>query len=162
MVGVSLRQLCAKSLVAVVLLAAAWAAAGVAPFTPAAYLAMFLAVVAVAFAGSKGLASWLAHGGPLRRRARPAPRPEHAGQVSFVPVLPWLLIVATAAGLEAAGLVLGGRSSRLPTLSTVVDNLLAWHVTRWIAFLAWAWLGIAGIGRWWGVPDAGRSEQGTG
>ena len=162
MLAVSFRQLCAKSLVAVGVLAAAWAVTGVAPFTATAYVALFLAAVVVVLAGSKDPASRLGRRRTLRPRAGPAPRRGPQGQLGIVPMLPWLLIAVAAAGLEAAGLALGGRSPRMATLSTAVDHLLAWHVTRWIAFLAWAWLGVAGIWRWSGAPDAELSEQSPG
>ena len=105
----------------------AWWATGVRPFTSAAYLAVAVPVVAVA------VARWW----PGRRPpppASPGPGVRGAG--------PWLALALAALGLELAGLALGGRSSRVPTLSTVVDHALAWHGTRLVVFGVWAALGL--------------------
>ena len=105
-----------------------WWATGVRPFTTAAYLAVAVPVVVVAVTG------WWSG-----RHRLPAPPP--------VPGLrgaaPWLALALAGLGLEIAGLALGGRSARLPTLSTVVDHALAWHATRLALFVLWAALGVA-------------------
>jgi hypothetical protein len=61
-----------------------------------------------------------------------------------------------AFALEVAGLALGGRSSAVPTLSTVVDHALAWHAVRFVLFLAWLALGWAPV-----VRQARVERQGT-
>ena len=52
------------------------------------------------------------------------------------------------AGLEAVGLALGGRSADVPTLSTVVDHALGWHLTRLLLFVGWLLIGrgLVGLG----------------
>lgn len=73
-----------------------------------------------------------------------------AGRVPRVITLaaawPWLLIGVLIAGLETAGLALGGRSAAVPTLSTVVDHTLAWHVVRAALFVGWLLLGWCVVG----------------
>jgi len=61
---------------------------------------------------------------------------------------PWLLIAAAMVGLEAVGLALGGRSADVPTLSTVVDHALGWHLTRLLLFVGWLLIGrgLVGLG----------------
>ena len=54
---------------------------------------------------------------------------------------PWLLIAGLMLGLEVVGLALGGRSATFPTLSTVVDHALAWHLARLLLFAAWLLIG---------------------
>ena len=49
--------------------------------------------------------------------------------------LPWLLIALVATGLEGIGLALGGESASVPTLSTVIDHVLAWHLVRMVILL---------------------------
>jgi hypothetical protein len=57
-------------------------------------------------------------------------------------LLPWIVLLVVACGLEAAGLALGGRSPTVPTLSSVVDKTLVWHITRFGLFVGWlAWGG---------------------
>jgi hypothetical protein len=107
----------------------AWWATGVRPFTAPAYLAVAGSVVAVAVAG------WWS--GRHRPPMAASPRLGVRGAA------PWLALALAALGLELAGLVLGGRSSRVPTLSMVVDHALAWHGTRLVVFGAWVALGLA-------------------
>ena len=72
---------------------------------------------------------------PIRRRRRDDDR-----RTTVRHSLPLLLLFVVAVGVEAAGLALGGRSSTVPTLSTVVDHALAWRATR--ALLVVLWLGV--------------------
>lgn len=58
--------------------------------------------------------------------------------------LPWLGILISGAALEAIGLALGGRSNQVPTLSTLVDELLANRAIRALAI--GSWLGVALLG----------------
>jgi hypothetical protein len=60
---------------------------------------------------------------------------------------PWLIVLAGAIVLEIVGLALGGHSTRVPTLSTEVDHLLATHWLRCLLFLAWLAVGIAPLRR---------------
>ena len=105
-----------------------WWATGVRPFTPAAYLAVALPVAAVAGAGWW----WGRHRAPGRSPVR-----------GLRGAAPWLGLALAGLGLEIAGLALGGRSPRVPTLSTVVDHALAFHATRLVVFAAWVALGLA-------------------
>jgi hypothetical protein len=67
---------------------------------------------------------------------------------------PWLLIAGLMVGLEIVGLALGGRSATVPTLSTVVDHALAWHLVRLVLFAGWLLIGwsLVGVHR----PERGR------
>jgi hypothetical protein len=60
---------------------------------------------------------------------------------------PWLIVLASAIVLEIVGLALGGRSTRVPTLSTEVDHLLSTHWLRCALFLAWLAVAIAPLRR---------------
>jgi hypothetical protein len=56
---------------------------------------------------------------------------------------PWLVLILSAATLEAVGLALGGRSGDVPTLSTVIDHALARHLVRFVLFCGWLGAGWA-------------------
>jgi hypothetical protein len=56
--------------------------------------------------------------------------------------LPWLGLLVAATALEVVGLMIGGRSRTLPTLSDVVDHLLRWHAERFVLFACWLALGV--------------------
>jgi uncharacterized membrane protein len=60
---------------------------------------------------------------------------------------PWLVVLVGAIILEIVGLALGGRSKRVPTLSTEVDHLLTTHWLRCVLFLAWLAVGVAPLRR---------------
>jgi hypothetical protein len=60
---------------------------------------------------------------------------------------PWLLVLLGAIILEMVGLLLGGRSPHVPTLSTLVDHLLRTHGLRWVLFVAWLAVGAAPLRR---------------
>ncbi|MDA8290707.1 MAG: hypothetical protein M0Z33_03370, partial [Actinomycetota bacterium] len=68
--------------------------------------------------------------------------PARSGGVP-VAALPWIVLAAAAAGLEAAALVLGGRSPAVPTLSTVVDRALVWRPVRFLLLCGWLSLVLA-------------------
>jgi hypothetical protein len=110
----------------------AWWAAGLAPFTSTAYVAVALPVAGVA------VSAVLIPTGP--RSPRSAGRPAYGA-------LPWVGLLVVAVALEATGLALGGRSSAVPTLSTVVDHALAWQGVRFVLFVAWLALGWAPVVR---------------
>jgi hypothetical protein len=48
--------------------------------------------------------------------------------------------IAALAAWELVSLFSQPRSAH-PTISSIVDPLLAHHAVRWLAFAAWAWLG---------------------
>jgi hypothetical protein len=135
--------------IAVILAAAAyaWWSTGLRPFTAAAYLAVGIAVVALALA--------MAVTRVQRRRANLGSDrvPSRAPELRVLPTLPWVVLFALMAGLEGAGLALGGRSRIVPTLSTVVDHALAWHSTRFIMFAVWLAVGWTPAIRPW-LPRA--------
>lgn len=110
----------------------AWWAAGLAPFTTTASVAVVLPVVALA------VAAVLVPTRPPSLRS--AGRPGYAA-------LPWVGLLVVAIALEAVGLALGGRSRTVPTLSTVVDHALAWQGVRFVLFVAWLALGWAPVVR---------------
>jgi hypothetical protein len=69
--------------------------------------------------------------------------------------MPWVALLALAVGLEAAGLALGGRSTTVPTVSTVIDRTMVWHISRFVLFAAWlavAWVPFV-RSRGWGSAD---------
>ncbi len=108
----------------------AYWATGVRPFTVSAYVAVGIPVTVVGCVAAFG---WPARG----------PRPQGAEMAGLRWVLPWLLIALLAAGLEGLGLALGGRSTTVPTMSTVIDHGLAWHALRLALFCGWLLIGSA-------------------
>jgi hypothetical protein len=66
-------------------------------------------------------------------------------EIGLRSAFPWLLLLAIAIGLEAWGLALGGRSTSVPTFSTVVDHAMAWHVVRFVLFCGWLAVGWAAV-----------------
>lgn len=115
------------------LAAYAYWATGLRPFTVSCYAAVGIPVAVVTAALFTRHATELSGG---RRR--------HRGQVlGLHGVVPWLVGALLAAGLEGLALGLGGRSSAVPTLSTVIDHALAWHVLRLVLFTAWLLIGSA-------------------
>ncbi len=97
----------------------AWWVTGLRPFTATANIAVALAALAF-------VPFWFAP-----RRARPSP------SARYTPVL---VLLASAIGLEAVAMGLGGRSPTLPTLSTELDRTLFAHGSRFVVF--WIWLGL--------------------
>lgn len=126
---------------AVVAVAYAWWAAGVAPFSTLAYLSIALPATA-------GLVLLVAGG---RFAVRPRERTQREGRpattVSLASCAPWVIVLVLAVALEAWGLALGGRSAAVPTLSTTVDHLLATRVERTVLYVAWLALGAAPLAR---------------
>ena len=116
---------------------AGWWVTGLRPFTITDYVAVGLSVaglVAVVVVRSRGLGHSI----------------EWPGQATFSlrSAFPWVVLVALGVGLEGVGLALGGRSARVPTLSTVVDHALAWHGLRFVLFCAWLAVGWVPALRW--------------
>ncbi len=101
----------------------AWWATGTQPFTLAADLAVLAPVLVVLT-----MALW---------PGRAQPESPGDGGAPLERTWIWVLLAAAAVGLEATALALGGKSRSVPSLSTVVDQALAWHATRWVLFLAW-------------------------
>jgi hypothetical protein len=60
---------------------------------------------------------------------------------------PWLLVLLGAIVLEVVGLLLGGRSPHVPTLSTMVDHLLRTHGLRCVLFVLWLAVGVTPLRR---------------
>lgn len=78
-----------------------------------------------------------------RRRRRRPHRPSGAGRQPVLPrfaYVPWVLSIAGLAAWELFELFSLPRSAH-PTISSMVDPLLAHHLLRGLAFAAWAWLG---------------------
>jgi hypothetical protein len=113
-------------------------ATGRAPFGAAAYLAVGIPIALVAAAALVG-----------RGRSMPQPTPV---VVTIRSAWPWLLIAGLMVGLEIVGLALGGRSATVPTLSTVVDHALAWHLGRLLLFAGWLLVG-------WSLVAVHRPER---
>jgi hypothetical protein len=103
----------------------AWWATGVAPFQTSSYVTVAIPALLV------GAAAFV----PRRVRRQSGDAPSTPG------ALVWAALLVAAAGLEAAGLALGGRSARIPTLSDVVDHVLRWHGERFVLFALWLVLG---------------------
>ncbi len=128
----------------VVAIVYAWWATAVPPFTARAYVAVGLpAVLLLVVAVLDPSPAPKDPPADVPRASRPA------GRHSF----PWLLVILVAAGLEAAGLALGGRSAGVPTLSTVVDHALAWHAVRFVLFCVWLAAGVIPLRRAVRAPE---------
>ncbi len=110
----------------------AYWATGLEPFTGLAYIAVGVPVVLLA-----GVAV-------IDPREDGTPR---VGGMTLRSVLPWLVLLFVAAGLEGLGLALGGRSTTVPTLSTVIDHALAWHPVRFVLFCGWLAVGAGPVVR---------------
>jgi hypothetical protein len=102
-------------------LACGWWVTSLTPFTAGATVAVLaLGVVEIAAA-------------EIVRRRRRSDLPGRA-------YLPWVVAIAALAAWELVSLFSQPRSAH-PTISSIVDPLLAHHAVRWLAFAAWAWLG---------------------
>ena len=109
----------------------AWFASGLRPFSSEAYEAVFAPPALLA----------------LLSLLRPVEVGPHMRKLTWLSVVPWLMIGVSAAALEGIGLALGGRSAVVPTLSTVVDHALRWHTARFVLFCAWLSAGFAPVAR---------------
>ena len=129
----------------------AWWATGGAPFTVLSYVAV--AVPSVALVVAYGAA-----GGLTPNRSDVAEYYcRRAGNASTTTTLPWLAILVAAVALESVGLLLGGRSPTVPTLSTAVDHLLSAHWGRFVLFGVWLSVGWFPVGS---LAARTRSEAG--
>lgn len=128
---------------AALVIAYSWWVTGVAPFTSLAYTLIALpSIAAVALYASMGAFS--------RHRADLSNYYQfRARHVSFSNAAPWLVVLVSAVALEAVGLSLGGRSPRVPTLSTTVDHLLEQHWERGVLFFVWLVVGATPLWRLW-------------
>jgi hypothetical protein len=126
-----------RAIVAVALLAGyAWATAGVKPFSTVSYVLVAIPSVATVLA-------CVALGGLSPRRPEiSAYYLRKAGGASLPTVAPWIAVLSAAVVLEAVGLLLGGRSASVPTLSTTVDHLLAVRWERCLLCFAWLRVGV--------------------
>jgi hypothetical protein len=116
---------------AAVLILYAWALAGVVPFSGLSYFLVAIPAVAMVF-------TYATLGGLSPGRGNVA---EHyrrnAAGTSRITVAPWIAVLSAAIVLEAVGLLLGGRSPSVPTLSTTVDHLLNYRWERFLMCLVW-------------------------
>jgi hypothetical protein len=138
--GLTGAAVVAAVVTAVVAAAYAWWATGVPPFGVRAYVAVGIPVLLVALALALPPIR-----DPTRSRiaAAPVDTPAPIGNRSFWPsAYPWLILLALAAILEGIALALGGRSSAVPTLSTVVDHALGRHPVRFVLFCVWLGIGV--------------------
>jgi hypothetical protein len=121
--------------VAVIALAGAygWWLAGLRPFTLTAYLAIAFPTVLLATALALPRTGGSPTGGDSDHRS-----PTPSGRQFF----PIATVLVFGLGLEMAGLALGGRSPFVPTLSTVLDHALRWHLVRFLMILAWLAVGL--------------------
>jgi hypothetical protein len=110
-----------------------WWLGGLRPFTTTAYLAIGLptALVAAALVVPRNRDDTARAGSD---HGSPTPTGRE--------LLPMATVILLGLGLEIAGLALGGRSSLVPTLSTVLDHALRWHLVRFLLILAWLALGV--------------------
>ena len=112
----------------------AWWATSVRPFTSMAYLAVGVPVlVALARASFR----------PVReppQTVRASPERDRR-LIRRAAAFAWATVACAAVVLESLALALGGSSRSVPSLSTVVDQALAWHLTRALLFLVWAGVG---------------------
>jgi len=118
----------------------AWWATGLQPFTTPAYVAVGLPVAGLAVVAVVGRpGSRFAAGAAVDARG--------VGRLQLRSTFPWVVLLLLAVGLEVAGLALGGRSAEVPTLSTVIDRALGWHGARLALFLGWLAVGWAPVAR---------------
>jgi hypothetical protein len=117
-----------------------WFATNVKPFHAISYVVVALPILIVVglyvFVGAFDEGPGVSH--YLRERSL---------GVSLARSTPWLLVLVGAISLEIVALVLGGQSSRVPTLSTMVDHLLSTHGLRCVLFLLWLVVGLAPLRR---------------
>lgn len=114
-----------------VLIAYAWVTSGVAPFSAPSYF--LVGIPCLVFVVIYGLLGGLSNGGAISADIR-----GRSGESTLSTVAPWLALMTAVIVLEAVGLLLGGRSTSVPTLSTTVDHLLA---VRWVrCWICLAWL----------------------
>jgi hypothetical protein len=109
----------------------AWVTAGVVPFS---FLSYFLvATPCVAF-----VVAYIRMGGLSVDHVEVSEYFQRkASDVTLSTVAPWIALLTAVVILEVVGLLLGGRSTSVPTLSTTVDHLLTVRWERCLFCLAW-------------------------
>jgi hypothetical protein len=129
----------------------AWVVAGAAPFSANSYLLVAIASVAlvVGYASIGGLSSHDPNASAYYEAK--------SGGASYATVTPWIVVLVAAVILEAIGLALGGRSSDVPTLSTMVDHLLEVRWERCLVCLTWLLVGWCPLLRLWQFSRIGKT-----
>jgi DMSO reductase anchor subunit len=123
-----------------VLLAYAWWATGVRPFTTLAYVLIAIpSLLAVSIYALLGGLSPRADVTAYYRRRSAGATPKSIG--------PWTGLLLVAVVLEVIGLALGGRSPNVATLSTTVDHMLVAHWGRWLLYDLWLAVGVGPLER---------------
>jgi hypothetical protein len=123
----------------------AWVTAGAAPFSTLSYLLVATPCVAfvVLYVRMGGLSvDRVVLNEYFQRKAR---------ETTLSSVAPWTALLTAAVALEAVGLLLGGRSTNVPTLSTTVDHLLEVRWERCLLCLAWLFAGGFALFRFWNL-----------
>jgi hypothetical protein len=137
-----------RAIIAVLLMAGyAWVLASAVPFSAPSYLLVGTPCVAfaVAYVRRGGLSvSRVDVNGYFRQKVR---------GITPSSVAPWIALLTAVVTLEAVGLVLGGRSTTVPTLSTTVDHLLAVRWERFIICVAWLFTGGFALVRLWRITQ---------
>jgi hypothetical protein len=136
----SATQRSASTWFVVGVVAYAWIATSVHPFTANAY-------IVVAVPSLAGPLCYASLGGFSKRTDIGDYYRERSSTVTWRAVGPWIAVALVAIALESAGLALGGRSPGVPTLSTTVDHLLVNHWERCVLFAAWVAVGATPLRR---------------
>jgi hypothetical protein len=128
-----------------ILVGYAWVTTGVAPFSTFSYclIAVPCVIFVVAYIRMGGLSTDHAEVGAYFE--------SKSGGATRATVAPWIALLVAALVLEAVGLLLGGRSTSVPTLSTTVDHLLAVRWERCLLCLAWLLAGGVPLFRLWQI-----------
>jgi hypothetical protein len=133
-----------RVIVAVVIMTGyAWVTAGAAPFSTLSYLLVATPCVTfvVLYVRMGGLSvDRVVLNEYFERKAR---------ETTLSSMAPWIALLTAAVALEAVGLLLGGRSTNVPTLSTTVDHLLEARWERCLLCLAWLFAGGLALFRFW-------------
>lgn len=109
----------------------AWITTGVVPFSTLSYV--LVAIPCAAF-----VVVYISLGGMSPARSDiSAYYLRDAEKTSLSTMAPWIALLMATIVLEVIGLILGGHSSGVPTLSTTVDHLLARHWERFLLCMVW-------------------------
>jgi hypothetical protein len=121
--------------VVAILFGYAWVVAGAVPFSSISYFLVAIpsVVIAVAYGAMGGFSP--------HRSDISAYYQRRAAGATLSTIAPWITVLSAAALLEFVGLLLGGHSTSVPTLSTTVDHLLAARWERCLLCLAWLLVG---------------------
>src|ERR1700722_7469893 len=125
--------------VLVILAGYSWVMTGVRPFSSPSYLVV--AVPSLVF-----VIPYTFLGGLSRPHADvDAYYQRRAEGATLRSVTPWITLLIAAVLLEVIGLLLGGRSTSVPTLSTAIDHLLEQHWERFLICLTWLLAGAVPV-----------------